>query len=99
MINFQRKEECCGCSACQQICPRHCITLEPDEEGFWYPQTDYNSCINCHLCENACPIINQETERIPIRTLAAYNKDEEIRANSSSGGIFTLIAEEIIKRK
>ena len=98
MITITKREECCGCSACQQICPKECITLELDKEGFWYPKTDNNSCIDCHLCEKACPVINQETERIPIKTLAAYNRNEEIRAKSSSGGIFTLIAEEIIKR-
>lgn len=98
MITITKREECCGCSACQQICPRQCITLEPDKEGFWYPQIDHNFCTNCHLCEKACPVINQETERIPLKTLAAYNKNERVRAKSSSGGIFTLIAEEIINR-
>lgn len=98
MISIQRKEDCCGCSACQQICPQKCITFKADEEGFPYPHIDLETCIDCHLCENVCPVLNQEQERTPIEVYAAYNNNQEIRANSSSGGIFTLVAEEIIDK-
>ena len=98
MITIIKREECCGCSACQQICPRHCITMEPDNEGFLYPQTDIKKCIGCHLCETVCPVRHSERERIPIEVYAAYNKDEHIRSISSSGGLFTVVAEEVIKR-
>lgn len=99
MISVKRKEDCCGCSACQQICPQKCITFSADEEGFPYPNIDMDRCINCHLCEKVCPVLNQEQERTPIEVYAAYNNNKEIRAKSSSGGIFSLIAEEIIDKK
>ncbi|MBQ9648982.1 MAG: Coenzyme F420 hydrogenase/dehydrogenase, beta subunit C-terminal domain [Prevotella sp.] len=96
MITITRREECCGCSACEQTCPKHCITLLPDKEGFWYPQIDLQNCIDCHLCEKVCPVINQQEERTPLEVYAAYNRDEYIRTKSSSGGMFTLVAERII---
>lgn len=96
MIEFKRREECCGCGACEQVCPKHCISLIPDREGYWYPHVDTNACIDCHLCEIACPVINQEQERTPIKVYAAINKNERIRAKSASGGIFTIVAEKVI---
>lgn len=98
MIKIQKREDCSGCSACQQICPQKCISLSPDNEGFLYPHVDLQRCVDCNLCEKICPVLNQEEERKPIEVYAAYNKNEDIRAKSSSGGIFTLIAEEIINK-
>lgn len=98
MISLKRKENCCGCSACQQICPQRSITYLADEEGFSYPHIDMDTCIDCHLCESTCPVLNPEQDRTPIEVYAAYNNNKEIRANSSSGGIFTLVAEEIIDK-
>lgn len=97
MINVLTKEECCGCSACIQKCPKQCITLKEDNEGFLYPIVDVENCINCNLCENVCPVIHQNNERKPLKVYAAKNKNEEIRQQSSSGGFFTFLAEEIIK--
>ena len=98
MINIQDKADCCGCNACVQRCPKECITMQADHEGFLYPIIDTNACIDCGLCEKVCPIINQSETRNPIKVYAAYNKNENIRMQSSSGGIFTIIAEEIIKK-
>lgn len=98
MIKIKRREDCCGCGACEQVCPKHSISLIPDNEGYWYPQVDTNTCIDCHLCEKACPVINQEQERIPIKVYAAINKDESIRSKSASGGIFTIVAEKVIEQ-
>lgn len=69
-----------------------------DEEGFWYPQVDKEKCINCGLCEKVCPIIHKwEPDASRTTTaIAAINTNEEIRLKSSSGGLFTLIAEKII---
>ena len=58
MIVIENKEECCGCSACESICPKGCIQMEPDKEGFWYPVVHKESCIDCGLCEKASPIKN-----------------------------------------
>ena len=98
MIELNDKKNCCGCASCVQKCPKHCISLIEDEEGFLYPKMDLGSCINCGLCENVCPVLNQDGKQEPLAVYAANNKDLEIRKNSSSGGIFTLLAEEILKQ-
>lgn len=92
MINIARKEECCGCSACEQKCPKQCITMRFDNDGFAYPVVNKDICNNCGLCERVCPVINQNKERKPLKTFAAINNNEEIRDQSSSGGIFSLLA-------
>ena len=97
MIHIEEKSKCCGCNACVQRCPKHCIVMREDEEGFLYPVVDESSCINCGLCERVCPVLNQGEERKPLKVYAAKNKDEEIRMQISSGGIFTLLAEQIIQ--
>ncbi|MBR4996146.1 MAG: 4Fe-4S binding protein, partial [Alistipes sp.] len=90
MINITDKKDCCGCGACVQICPKRCISMSTDNEGFLYPQVNTEECINCGLCEKACPVINQNQPKDPLAVYAAKNKNEEIRQKSSSGGIFTL---------
>lgn len=96
MIDIKQQRDCCGCHACTSVCPRHCITMQPDSEGFLYPAVDKENCINCGLCELVCPIINQSEIRNPIEVYAAKNQDDEIRIQSSSGGIFSLLARKII---
>lgn len=96
MINIKSKEDCSGCSACVQRCPKQCIKMLEDEEGFLYPKVDETKCINCHLCEKVCPVANQAESRMPIDSYAAYNVDDGVRKDSSSGGIFTLLAEKVI---
>lgn len=96
MVNIINKQDCCGCGACVQKCPKQCITLYEDNEGFLYPQVDTTTCIDCGLCEKVCPFLKPYDKREPVQTLAAINKNEEIRMQSSSGGIFTLLAERII---
>lgn len=96
MIKIKEKKNCCGCHACAMVCVKHCITMTSDEEGFLYPIVDNNLCINCGLCEKVCPIINQSKPRQPLRVFAAKNKNEEIRRQSSSGGVFTSLAEIVI---
>ena len=99
MIEIIEKSKCSGCKACYNICPNNCIDMIMDEEGFWYPKVDKTTCIQCDLCEKICPELNvYNNDRYfdrPI-VLAAWNKDENKRRESSSGGIFTSIAEWII---
>lgn len=97
MINIKNKQDCCGCSACSQRCPKQCISMQMDDEGFLYPQVDSSKCIDCHLCEKVCPVINQGEARTPLNVYAAKNSDKKVRYQSSSGGIFTLLAEQTIK--
>ena len=89
-------QKCCGCSACIYICPKHSISFQEDRDGFIYPKVDLETCIDCGLCEKVCPMINQESECLPLATYAAKNDNETIRLRSSSGGIFTLLAESVI---
>lgn len=96
MIVLKEKKDCCGCSACAQRCPKQCITMQSDNEGFLYPIVDTDKCIDCGLCEKVCPVINRNEPSKPIAAYAAMNKNEEIRLASSSGGIFTLLAEATI---
>lgn len=96
VINIKQKKLCCGCGACVQICTPKSITLEEDKEGFLYPHVDVSLCVDCGLCEKVCPVINQGRSCEPMAVYAAINPDEEIRLQSSSGGIFTLLAESVI---
>lgn len=98
MIYLKEKKECCGCNACVQRCPKQCITMQADNEGFLYPVVDTTTCIDCGLCEKVCPIINQAAPQEPLNVYAAYNRNEEIRMQSSSGGIFTMLAENTINK-
>ena len=96
MINILDKKDCCGCASCVQVCPKQCISMNEDCEGFLYPKVDSAACVDCGLCEKVCPVINQGYTIVPLATYAAKNKDEKIRYKSSSGGVFTLIAEQIL---
>lgn len=80
-----------------QRCPKQCISMREDEEGFLYPIVDITLCVNCGLCEKVCPVIHQANPREPVSVIAARNNDETIRCQSSSGGIFTLLAGKIIR--
>ena len=91
-------EDCCGCSACAQTCPRQCIRMIPDSEGFEYPHVDLTACIDCGLCSLVCPVLKQNTAKTPLQAYAAKNNDEETRRLSSSGGVFTSLAESVLKR-
>lgn len=98
MITIEDKKKCCGCSACVQRCPKQCISLQEDEEGFLYPQVDKEICVNCGLCEKVCPVINPVKARKPQVVYAARAIDEKVRLESSSGGVFTVLAEQVIER-
>ena len=97
MIQINDKKNCCGCGACEQRCPQHCISLQPDEQGFLYPIVNENVCVNCKICEKVCPVINTKSENEPLTTYAAINPNKSTRLKSSSGGVFSLLAERTIK--
>lgn len=94
---MNRKSDCCGCTACQQICPAHCISMVPDEEGFLYPETDNTLCIQCGKCETVCPIQNPPVPNGKTQTYVGYANHPQIRRQSSSGGIFSLAADYVLK--
>lgn len=92
--------DCCGCRACEQICSHEAIVMQENFEGFLYPCLDENLCINCGLCNKVCPIEKNNNEELqnqrPIAVKGAQHKKQDILHESSSGGIFSLIAEKII---
>ena len=96
MIQITKKVDCCGCSACAMKCPKHCITMQTDSEGFLYPIVNKEDCIDCGLCEKVCHELHPYEQRKPLNVYAAINNDEDIRLKSSSGGIFYLLAEKTI---
>lgn len=99
MIAISDKTKCSGCHACAAVCPKQCISMEKDAEGFLYPVADTAYCIQCGLCVRACPILTplmvQKTEK-DITAYAAVNQNADVRLHSSSGGIFSLLAEHVI---
>ena len=97
---FILRGNCCGCFACLQICPQHSISIHEDDEGFNYPITDFTTCINCGLCKKVCPVQNttNHNKKDPIIVLAAQNKKDSIVKYSSSGGIFSFLAEKTLSQ-
>ena len=98
MITISNKVDCCGCNACGDVCAKQAITFKTDNEGFWYPEVDKDKCIDCHLCERICPIINIDDLKKndfdkPSHTYAAVHKNMRIRWDSTSGGAFSALAE------
>ena len=100
MINITDKSKCCGCNACGDVCAHKAITFKTDIEGFWYPVVNVDTCINCGLCEKVCPIINKAKEERynTARVFAAYNKNEAVRIDSTSGGIHSALADVMYDR-
>ena len=96
---MRNKKECCGCTACFHICPINCIVMKEDEEGFLYPNIDKAKCIHCNKCKEVCPNRNIENRNTRTQTFVGYYKDDEVRKQSSSGGIFSAIAEWILQQK
>lgn len=107
-VNLTEKTcHCCGCEVCASICPTNAISFQSDEEGFWYPRVDNNKCIGCNKCFNACAFksdLDKKTYdanssenncKIP-KCYAVKNKNDTIRMNSRSGGLFAAIAEHVI---
>lgn len=98
MIQISDKSLCCGCGACASRCPKQCISMFADDEGFLYPHVNKNTCIECGTCEKVCHELHPFETRVPIKVLAACNMDYHAKMASSSGGVFALFCEQIIRR-
>ena len=99
MIDIKNKTNCCGCWACESACPKHCIDMVEDDEGFRYPNVNKDGCVDCHLCEKVCPIINARVEEPrKQRAFLLQHKDPVVLKESTSGGAFTAIASYVIKQ-
>jgi coenzyme F420-reducing hydrogenase beta subunit len=96
MIKKILKENCTACQACSNVCPQKCISMEVDYDGFYYPFIDESKCLNCGLCIKVCPSLNKNEVDNHPKAFACSNNDENIRLQSSSGGMFSLIAEYVL---
>ncbi len=96
---LENRDQCCGCSACEQVCSHKAISMNYDDEGFVYPVLNKALCIDCSLCSKVCPILNsdsQKTTKSDIAPFLSINKDDDILKNSSSGGVFSAISSYVI---
>lgn len=95
MLSGRLKEKCTACGACVSACPQKCIMLEKDEEGFYYPKIDMDQCVNCSICSRVCHLyanIQPKTSEY----FAAYSKNQTIRLNGSSGGVFEELSTNVL---
>lgn len=96
---YAEKENCCGCSACMNICPKQAITMKPDPDGFIYPIINNDLCVECGLCKKVCAFQNiPVNDNDPFTTYAAINKNKSVLEESSSGGIFGALASIIFEK-
>lgn len=97
--NVTKREKCTGCSACTNSCPKSAIEMKPDAEGFYFPYIERKSCINCNLCREICPSNkNYSYKYNKLSARACKGLNGQTRIESSSGGIFSILAEEVINQ-
>lgn len=103
MIEIKNKKACCGCMVCGDACPKGAMTFPYDNEGFWYPSVDSKLCVNCGLCEKVCPMQNLEyvkrNKKEDLKVYGGYHNDIVIRFDSTSGGIFSALAQTMYDEK
>ena len=87
---------CTGCHACVSVCPNNCIAMVVNEEGFSFPEINTSKCIQCNLCDRICPVTNEQVKSTHTQAYGIKNKNETERRDSSSGGVFSLLAEQIL---
>lgn len=98
MVDSKEKKDCCGCRACEQICPKQAIKMVEDEKGFRYPQIDYTLCNKCGLCDEICAFKEDYSGHGDDPAVyAVKNTDQAVRSTSSSGGMFTAISDKILE--
>ena len=85
---------CTGCGACSAVCPKHCIVMKEDPEGFPRPLVDEAACVNCDACIRVCPA-NAKPEKHVLRYVTAAHRDSRVLRESSSGGVFTALADAV----
>lgn len=93
---LQDKNACTGCYSCYNICPVKAIKMNPDSEGFLYPEIESDNCIKCGYCRKVCPVLNKPVEKPEAQAFAAYAKDEAEHRSSSSGGVFAILARYVL---
>ena len=91
-------DKCTGCGACISACPKNALSLVANEEGFYYPKLDATACIKCHLCDNSCQVLKPAVESLKPqrRYYMAKAEDQSVVKSSSSGGVFSVLANMIL---
>ena len=92
-------KDCTGCFACENACRQSAIIQIKNEEGFRYPKILHEKCISCHACQRVCPVLSPLEKFEAGKVYAAWNKDETVRSQSSSGGMFSILASVILREK
>ena len=99
MPRLASKKQCTGCTACAAVCPQACIFMESDKNGFRVPKIDRKKCISCGMCEKTCPVMHPLGTGMNLpEAYAAYSRNEAVRMQSSSGGVFTELAKIVLKQ-
>lgn len=96
IVLFSEKKDCSGCGACSEICPKQAITMQEDEYGFIYPNIEHKLCVKCGMCQKVCGYKKQNLYTVK-KAYAGISKINEILNKSASGGIFSSLANEVIK--
>ena len=92
-----KKEDCTGCAACYNSCPKQCITMKEDAYGYLYPEIDKEKCIDCGLCRKKCAAVNEIELKTPQETYASWSLEKEDKGTCTSGGMATVFSRKIIK--
>ena len=102
MITVKDSSRCCGCTACQSICPHDAVTMKADRLGFLYPEVDADKCVDCGLCESVCAFTSdmarqmEEPDQLSLEVHAARHNDSEVVGGSQSGGVFTALSDIVL---
>lgn len=100
MIVIADPRNCCGCTACQSICPHDAISMCPDPLGFLYPKVDVSKCVECGLCEKVCQFNEHYDTSLNLREPEAYavrHKDMDELMRSRSGAAFVAISDYVLE--
>ena len=100
MPELASKSQCTGCTACVSICPCHCIQMQKDDAGFQFPEMiEQSACIGCGACERSCPVMSNKGFDSDLSTVAyaAFSKNNLLRMGSSSGGVFSELADAVLQ--
>lgn len=93
---YSEDKDCCGCGGCASVCPKNAISMKKNQDGFLFPEINQEKCIECGLCKKSCGYQEEYNLCMPIESYAAVNKDQVLLEKSTSGGIFSAIAEKFI---
>ncbi len=98
------KHKCTMCGACYNVCPVKAIEIKEDADGFAYPHINKDKCTNCGLCTKRCPALHPQNTSEIVEKLPApvcyggYSKNDEVREKSSSGGVFSILADYVLSK-